>query len=267
MYEFIPDNPETWKVYRAPHIDASVQEALTRIGGVNPFGKPNLRVVWGGTEPSDTTEKHTLKYHCGYTKQDVQGYQYRDENGEWRKTQFIEGLEDKLLIPCIVQEEVGMPRWIIEKWISPEALRKAKRFESRYAPGDVEPTLREFPREGIYMAYFVVETDDEKYRPVDEVVLNFIKRKWHYEQNVSFEKREKDRDEYHAQLAREKHQRNEEIWQAGAAGDLRLPLEERLRREEMAENQRKAKERAEEEAKKLRFHYANSDSSKNTTAA
>lgn len=42
-----PNNPDTWANGDAPFLDPSFHEALQQIGGVNTFGHPNLKIVWG----------------------------------------------------------------------------------------------------------------------------------------------------------------------------------------------------------------------------
>lgn len=240
----------------SPARDKAFEEQLAKIGGTNRFGNPRLRVVWGGTELSDRTKSGTeLKYHIGWTTEELKGWRYDDEDG----THFIEDANEytgtALLKPVIEQSAVGYPRWIIEKWVSPEELEAQKRFKGN------TKVLRDFPREGVYEPYFIVEDSESNFRPLGRDVLDFIKLKWDYEHNVSYENREFERRDYMESLEKEKQERQAEIMSFDA--HMRLPDEEIDRRNLMEENARKAKGRAEAEAKKLTF-YGSSTSTKDS---
>lgn len=230
-YEYFPDDPESWTVKEEPSRPEYFDRELIEIAGLNRHGKPHLRLVWGGTQLSDRTEDtKRLKYHAGWSQREVQGWRYR-QGDEWVFTENIDDLDPSVMIfPETRQEQLGVPRWIIERWISPEELERQHRFQSRKEFHDTENLLREFPREGVYDAYFVVENLERKFRQVDRDVLHFIKMKWSIEKNP--EVVEQMIDAYEEKEYNDAMRYEEELWAAAKGFDLRLDDEERERREE-----------------------------------
>lgn len=230
MFEYEKDNQGSWKFQKLPDIPKEFQEELTRIGGLNRFGKPNLKVVKGNEELSDRDTHKGLKYLAGFAPQDVKGYRYRID-GEWKFSENIDDLDPSVMVyPAIERQPLGLLRYVIERWVSPEELGETGRFQTRYASGDLAPVLRSRPAEGVYDLYQIVETREGKFRKLDKDVLNFIKMRWKYEQ---IDERAKLQDEERAE-AYEKIQKErslEDIWEAAANLDLRLDPEERERRD------------------------------------
>ena len=231
MYEYLENDQSTWTFQKLPDIPNDFVSELTRIGGLNRFGQPNLRVVKGNEVKNDRAEdRQLLKYHAGWTPQEVSGYLY-EQNGQRHFTQLLENIPPDVLVwPTMQQEELGLLRYVIERWISPEELADAGRFQRRYDDGDLAPTLREFPREGIYDAYFIVQSADQKFKKLGPEVLDFIKFRWYWE-NKSFEEQEAERARLleEKELARKKAY--EERIEGAISGDIRLPQEEIERRE------------------------------------
>ncbi|HWI69730.1 MAG TPA: hypothetical protein VNS88_15380, partial [Nitrospiraceae bacterium] len=77
-YEYRPDEGEWW-IKTPPPSEPWFEAELKRIGGYHSNGKPNLRVIWGGTEMNDITEKPQLKYLA--TRRIVKGYRYEKTDG------------------------------------------------------------------------------------------------------------------------------------------------------------------------------------------
>lgn len=232
MYEYVETDPSTWRFHEPPYLSPEWQEKLNQFAGLNRHGKPNLRIVWGGTCKNDKT--HTgkeLKYHAGWTPFEVTGYRYK-VGDEWQFTTRVEDVpSDVMIVPDTRQEELGLLRFVIEKWIAPEVLEQQKRFVNRYAPGDLEPTLRSFPREGIYDTYFIVQTEDGKYRGIDGAVIAFLKSKWKFDQ-LPFEKQEELRQQAEQERLAAMEKKKDELIDAAVDRDLKLPQEEVERREE-----------------------------------
>lgn len=232
MLEYIENNADTHKVHSAPPKPAWAEVELVRIAGLNRHNQPNLRLIWGGTALSETIrqDKHALKYHCGYSKPELKGYEYY-ENGERKFAPDLTTIDDSVMaIPVFDSEELGLLRWVIESWTSPEELERQGRFKTAYAPGEITPILRDFPRQGIYDCYYIVENRMGLYRDVEQDVMTFIKAKWKYEQ-LPFHETEAERDAIIAKQNEAKEKAKDELWQAALNGDLRLPDEERERRE------------------------------------
>lgn len=228
-YEYIPESSSTMRFQKLPDIDPEFERELVKIAGLNPHGKPNLRVVKGNEIESDRAEERCLKYSCGWTPFEVQGYSYRDADGEHFTTN-VDNLDPSIFIyPVVRQQELGLLRYVIERWVSPEELERANRFQKRDMDGKV--LLREFPREGIYDCYQIIENTQGKFRKLDKDVLYFLKARWQFDHKTDAEKEAiRDQQEYEKKLADEKYL--DELWRGAMAFDLKLPIEERERREE-----------------------------------
>lgn len=230
-YHYDENDRSTWRYHSPPEFPKWFQDELNILGGMNRHGKPNLRLVWGGTCLSDKSEyKGRLKYLCG-TSQELQGYKY-EKDGVWS---FVADLKDVpegsgLVAPVTEIRQLGLLRWVIEIWTSPEDLESAHRFRNRYLPGEITPMLRSFPREGIYDCFFIVENLQERFRPVGKDVLQVVTAMWKDRQR-SFAEREADELEQE-RLEREQEAKNEaELDRAMWQGDLKLDKEEKERRE------------------------------------
>lgn len=231
MFEYIENDAGSWRYKRLPDIPQDFHDELARIGGLNRFGGPNLRVVKGNEALSDRATHRGLKYLAGWSPQDVKGYRYQID-GEWQFAENIDGLDPSIMVvPAIDRQPLGVLRYVIEKWVSPEELGRQGRFSKQYAEGDIAPTLRQRPEMGIYDCYLIVETLEGKFRKLDSDVLKFIERQWHYDQLPENKRlQDEQRAEDHEKEQREK--RNEEIWDAAASFDIRLSPEEREYRDE-----------------------------------
>lgn len=109
--------------YLQPPYKASwFDERLKNIGGSNPFGEPNYRVVWGMDE------------RC-----------------------FRGGNPQAIKYIGLSESDLGMPAWILEEWWSPERLGSKEDWEAyRYAWDDDEGTvdvLGEYPSRGLYFMF------------------------------------------------------------------------------------------------------------------
>jgi hypothetical protein len=231
MFEYLENDQSTWKFQKLPDIPKDFIEELTRIGGLNRFGQPNLRVVKGNEVYSDKFEDKTLlKYHTGWTPMEVSGYRYT-EDGQTKFTTCLENIpEDVMVFPDMQQEELGLLRYVIEKWVSPEELEEQHRFTQRYAEGDIEASLREFPREGVYDTYFIVNNAKGGFKKLGTEVLTYIKFRWFFEQKP-FEEQEAERERLMQEQEANRKKLYEERLDAAIAGDIKLPKEEVERRE------------------------------------
>lgn len=230
-FEYIENNPDSWKFQKLPDIPKEFQAELTKIGGINRFGQPNLRVVRGNEVLSDIAEDASvLKYHVGYSATQTNGFEY-EEDGIAKYAQRIEDVPEGLMVKRMVmgREPLGELRYIIEVWVSPEELEAKNRFQNRAVDGEV--LLREFPRQGIYERYFTVETADGGFRKLDNAVLEFIAFKWKTEQELSEDQLMEIYDHYEQEKKKQEFDTYQERVKAALAGDLRLPQEEMERRE------------------------------------
>ena len=231
MFEYLENDRSTWRYQKLPDIPKDFVEELTAIGGLNKFGQPNLRVVKGNEVGNDHAEDQSaLKYHAGWTPFEVSGYSYMENN----QTRFTTRLEDvppaTMVWPAVKQEELGLLRYVIEKWVSPEELEENHRFTKRFAEGDMAPSLREFPREGIYDTYFIVNAADGNFKPLGKDVLTYLRFRWNFEQKP-WEEQERIRQELAEEAEQQRKKQYLERIDAAIDGDLRLPKEELERRE------------------------------------
>lgn len=242
-YEYIEDDPETWQVFTPPPKDKAFERELLLIAG-KTGDKPNLRLVWGGTEKDDRTEHKTqLKYHCGYTVPKTVGFKYL-ENGEEFFAEEVEDIPSHILgvVPVIKQQALGLPRWIIERFTSPDEIKKKNRFTNR-ADGTGFKILRDFPREGLYETWLIIDTKDHLYRDVGADILPFIRHKWKTEQ-LPVEEQNKLHEAWLERQERERAIQAEEAWMWAMDHDTKLPDDERERREFL---ERKLREKEEYE--------------------
>jgi hypothetical protein len=138
------DDPRSWiPYYRSPVDLTAFNLQLAERFGLNRFGEPNVRCVWGGGERERKPDgRYGLKYFRVFTKPVKRLDQH-----------------SKLLVVREEREELGNPRFIIERFTPPEKL----------AP----PEWLRFPR-GRYVFYYEVETERGKYRPVGDDTIGHI---------------------------------------------------------------------------------------------
>lgn len=113
-----------------PPLEPWVQEELTRIFGLNRFDEPNIKIVWGGNE---RRPDGGLKYWLPNQTRKI--YKPVLVNGVFQFHQE--------------RIEVGLPRWVIERFYAPEKLNLVEREAN--------------PR-GRYTYYYEVEDLKGEYR-------------------------------------------------------------------------------------------------------
>lgn len=128
----------------APPLEPWVREELTRIFGLNRYDEPNMKVVWGGNERERKADgRWGLKYWLPNRSQSVLAPV--KANGIWRAR--------------IERIEVGLPRWVIERFMPPEKLSLVERLAH--------------PR-GRYIYYYEVEDLQGEYRPVGRDTIEHV---------------------------------------------------------------------------------------------
>lgn len=232
MFEYIEDNPATWTFQKLPDIPEWFERELVRLAGLNRHGRPNLRVVKGNEVKTESAEHGGLKYHAGYAPPKTVGFEYVDNGERFFVKDESEVPAGKILAPVIEQEELGLLRYVIEKWTSPEELEAQNRFKQRYGQGDINATLRTFPREGVYDTYYIVESFDESFRELDERLMTYLKFRWRFENENSAGERETVIKRLAEAETSARQKAKAEIMDGVLAGDIRLPQEEIERREE-----------------------------------
>lgn len=194
----------------APSIPPSFIEKLTRIGGLNRFGEPNLRVVWG----CDATKHacgnpHATKYVAARTIKTRTLHALKDtETGEITpiasRDEAIKCDDPKKIYVSKSIKDVeflGPHCWVVEQWVPPEKIDSKESWERhRYEyfdeQGDEwrnreftdnvrlwrEDVLGPYPERGRYTEVMLVErvhpeTGEYEYRPLGDDVIDDIQRR------------------------------------------------------------------------------------------
>jgi hypothetical protein len=126
------DNPGSWEVMPPPEMDREWEQQLTRIGGLNPFGQPNLVWRWGATYVDPMKESGDLKYLVAKKEPELRGFEFTDP--VTGMTLFVE--TEKEVPPSIVAVpkyeavQLGERKIIIERWRSAEFLARCGRYRA-----------------------------------------------------------------------------------------------------------------------------------------
>ncbi len=133
---------------------AEVQERITRAGGVNRFGEPNFRVVWGWSRLTWIGGKWTD----------------RDSNGNIIR-EVIELREEPKYIPH--------DRWHIERWVAPEQYGTPQSWNAETVEredGIAVSMLGPFPARGDYELSFTLETPNGNHLPLTPSICDAVVR-------------------------------------------------------------------------------------------
>lgn len=131
------------KVVRETHdTPANVQERLTRAGGLNRFGEPNYRAVWGMNRLTPI-------------------------GGEW---------EDKGVVEIRMEPKYPqVDRWHIEKWVAPEVYGTPETWELTTREKGVL-ALGPYPDRGEYEHCFTLEGPNGEFIQLTPTVAEYIAR-------------------------------------------------------------------------------------------
>ncbi len=143
------------QVLRETHdAPSAIQERIARAGGVNRFGEPNFRVVWGGAR---------LAWIGGrWTDRDAHGNVLR-ESIELRR------------VPKYLPED----RWHIERWMPPESYGSPEEWFARTTEiedGIRIPALGPYPSRGEYEHCFTLQTALGEFMPLTAAACDWIVR-------------------------------------------------------------------------------------------
>lgn len=184
-----------------PEISEKFQQEVAEIGGYNGT-QPNLRVV-SGLDP-DLTDYYGGEYHLKYLlrseTETLEYYVLHKHGGGKRILTVIEAkaVSPKLglVLPVVEKkvEEYGIPRYFVEILKPPSAFGTPEAWEAnRYLAAEDNPAtgqkvdlLGEFPENGLYETWFMIEepvfnSDNEvestTFGELNDSVLEFIKFK------------------------------------------------------------------------------------------
>lgn len=135
------DDPKTWTAYPRSPIDLTdFNRKLKERFGTNLFGEANIKCVWGGGEREVKPDgREGLKYFRVFGKPTM----------KWNQ-------DTLLFVASLEREELGVPRFIIERFVPPFKLASSE--------------WKRFPR-GRYVQYYEVEGLQGRYRvPGDDTI-------------------------------------------------------------------------------------------------
>lgn len=143
------------RVIRETHeAPAAVQDRVAAAGGLNRFGEPNFRVVWGGSR---------LAWVGGrWTDRDAHGNAVREAIKLRR-----------------VPKYAPVDRWHIERWTPPESYGPPERWYAQtieVEDGIRIPALGPFPSRGEYEHCFTLESTSGEFIPLTSAACDWIVR-------------------------------------------------------------------------------------------
>jgi hypothetical protein len=141
----------TREVHEAP---TSVQERVSRAGGLNRLGEPNFRVVWGGSR---------LGWIGGrWVDRDANGNVIR-EAVELRR----------------VPKYIPYDRWHVERWMAPELYGSPDSWRAQtmeIEDGVAVPALGPYPSRGEYEHCFTLNGPHGEFMPLTAAACDWIVR-------------------------------------------------------------------------------------------
>lgn len=184
----------------APLVPKWWHDALAEIDGLNDYGEPIFRLVWGGSATDWGMGRTRIKYplrtsDCPVGWEVLTGRYYK--NGRYYQYPGRKGKRDRTpetqVLPLsfankpeygpgrLVYDwlDIGKPRFIIEEWCHPDIA--CEDWEKRrYGPHPRTAVwtdiLGERPSRGLYRPFLYLQTDKGEYRPPDEDTLNWFRR-------------------------------------------------------------------------------------------
>ena len=141
------------RVIRETHeAPAEIQLRVARAGGLNRFGEPNFRIVWGGSR---------LGWIGGrWTDRDASGNVIREAIDLRRVPKYL-----------------PLDRWHIERWMPPEAYGSPELWYAQTVEtedGIRIPALGPFPRRGEYEHCFTLEDPRGGFLPLTASACDWI---------------------------------------------------------------------------------------------
>ena len=192
--------PPRKNVPEPPNVRERWQKEIDNVWGLNPFGGPFVRLVWGQSVTRFFWQKERLKYPVGhYEKLVAWGHPVYQEDGKLKGYETYDNPpKGKVCVPLFTQTWVGTPRWFLEQWAGPNVASAdwdLHRYERHFNPFKGIPETVDImgpvPATGLYMTAFHMiahHTADccsrraeegkdcfGKYRPPDQRDINYVK--------------------------------------------------------------------------------------------
>ncbi|HEV2490932.1 MAG TPA: hypothetical protein VGT03_14090 [Candidatus Acidoferrales bacterium] len=143
------------RVLREVHeASRELQHRIVRAGGVNRFGEPNFRVVWGWSRLTWI-------------------------GGKWADTDSSGNLLREVVELREVPKYFPHDRWHIERWMPPEAFGSPAQWYSQTMEredGILIPALGPYPRRGEYEHCFTLQGLRGEFIPLSPAICEWIVR-------------------------------------------------------------------------------------------
>jgi hypothetical protein len=208
--ELDPHNPDTHIVLREDDVISAgearwFRKQLERIGGKNPHGQPNLKMIWGATHQDPMQVDKGIKYLDFIGKDGIQLGERRFIIEIWRSPEFLvrSGRYKVLSDSGTVKDfyfckgchaELAMSIDGPERCRSCGSVRNYLRQIREDGEGQL---LCDFPAEGCYDYWLRLERANLTYHPPDDEILNIARALWAWEltpQNKRDELEQADRE-------------------------------------------------------------------------
>lgn len=161
-------NGITLENVKPPSYAKWIDKYLVKLGGLNPYKKPHLKLVWG------CEQRRFYKGECDFhgvcagmrithlaaTAVVKMGQSFNKETG--------------VIETVFAHVDIGKPRWYLYEWWSPSLL----------APGWDSEVLGLFPSQGAWRQVLTIETPDCKYRHPDKETMDWVAQMWQERQKA-----------------------------------------------------------------------------------
>lgn len=174
------------RILRETHeTPASLQRRVARAGGLNRYGEPNFRVVWGWSRLTWI-------------------------GGKWTDTDASGNLTREIIELRQLPKYFPHERWHIERWLPPESYGSPAQWYSQTLEredGILIPALGPYPRRGEYEHCFTLQGPRGEFIPLSPAACEWIVRAIEFvrawpaaEHRAALQRREVSRDRaWHSQ--------------------------------------------------------------------
>lgn len=183
------------------------QRELDRIGGMNPYGGPRLRVVWGAQAVKFRRGEMVLAYPQSNPTKELNGFVARFPDGkeEWIPPESGDKFPPGalLVLPSYKTVHKGIDLWVIEEWVGPAELApgwSAGRWA--WEDGKKVDKTGPLPERGCYRHVCTVSRGGQ-YVPLNEDALKAVRG------TLAFNERENQIGDAWAEDSEEKRERRE----------------------------------------------------------
>jgi hypothetical protein len=140
--EYDLSNPSTWTIIEKRDVlseseEKEIQDELIRIADLNPQGEPNLVLRWAVTYLDPMLFDNLPKYFISSGSPVLVGHEYMDSGRMVTVGKLEEVPANKISLPVYSTTHLGERKFIVERWRSPEFLKRTGRFQQIRDDGTV----------------------------------------------------------------------------------------------------------------------------------